>query len=175
MSIQKVPGILLFALCFITATAVSARAETVSYPEKNPLFTVEVPAGWKAKHENGAITIAAEANAVVLLQHVDNVKDESAAKAAVPQLADLQGKQFNMQGVRIAVPARATQVGDFKGFMIDGRGTDRAGNDTLWQVMIFAAKDDDYYVVTCLWTNDDAEKTAADRAEIFKSLKAATS
>jgi hypothetical protein len=105
---------------------------------------------------------------------VDNVKDESAAKAAVPQLADLQGKQFNMQGVRIAVPARATQMGDFKGFMIDGRGTDRAGNDTLWQVMIFAAKDDDYYLVTSLWTNDDAEKTAADRAEIFKSLKVAT-
>jgi len=170
---RKVPGILFFGGCFIALISVSARAETVSYPEKNSLFTVEVPKGWQAKHENGAVKIAAEANAVCLLQHVDNVKDEDTAKVAVAELADLQGKQFNIQGVRIEVPARATQVGDFKGFMAEGRGIDRAGNDTRWKVMIFAAKDNDYYLVTCLWTSDDAEKTAADRAEIFKSLKAA--
>ena len=173
MSMRKVPGILFFGGCFIALISVSARAETVSYPEKNSLFSVEVPKGWQAKHENGAITIAAEANAVCLLQHVDNVKDEDTAKVAVAELANLEGKQFNLEGIKITATGRPAQMGSFEGFMAEGRGTDRAGNDTRWKVMIFAAKDNDYYLVTCLWTSDDAEKTAADRAEIFKSLKAA--
>jgi hypothetical protein len=170
---QKLPGILFFALCFVSQTSISARAETVSYPEKNPLFTMEVPKGWEAKHERGAVKIVAEANALFLLQHVDNVKDEGSAEAALPQLAELEGKQFNMQEVIIAVHGKTVQMGGFKGLITDCKGRDQAGNDTLWQVMIFAAKEGDYYLVTCFWTNDDGPKTATDRADIFKSLKAA--
>ena len=134
---------------------------------------MEVPKGWEAKHEHGAVKIVAEANALFLLQHVDNVKDESSAEAALPQLAELEGKQFDMQDVRIGVHGKAVQMGDFKGLITDCAGRDKAGNATLWQAMIFAAKEGDYYLVTCFWTNDDGPKTATDRADIFKSLKAA--
>ena len=164
---QKVTGILSFALCFVTQISISARAETVSYPEKNPLFMMEVPKGWEAKHEHGAVKIVAEANALFLLQHVDNVKDESSAEAALPQLAD-------MQDVKVAVPARAVQMGDFKGLITQLKGRDKAGNETLWQAMIFAAKEDDYYLFTCFWTNDDGPKTATIALIFSKSLKPAS-
>jgi hypothetical protein len=163
--------IVLIVICSIGIAVASLAAETVSYPEKDPLFAVEVPSGWKAKHENGAIKITAEVNAIFLLQHVDNVKDEETAQTALPELAALGGKQFKMENVKISDPGRPIRIGDFKGFITDGRGTDKHGNDTLWQVMIFAPKEGDYYLLSCWWTNDDTEKTAADRAGIFKSLK----
>jgi hypothetical protein len=37
--------------------------------------------------------------------------------------------------------------------------------------MLFAPREGGYYLVTCLWAKDDAEKTEADRTTIFTSLK----
>lgn len=163
--------IVLIVICSIGIAVASLAAETVSYPEEDPLFAVEVPSGWEAKHENGAVKIMGEANAIFLLQHVDNVKDESTAQAAVAELAALEARQFKMENVKIAEPGRPIRIGDFTGFITDGRGTDKHGHDTLWQVMIFAPKEADYYLLSCWWANDDAEKTAADLAGILKSLK----
>jgi hypothetical protein len=171
--VQKVLGILSVSLWAIIQFSISAHADTASYPQNNSLFTIEVAKGWQAKHEHGALKIEAQANALFLVQHVDNVKDESAAKGALPQLAEMEGRQFNMQDVKIAVHGMPVQMGEFKGLMTNCAGRDKAGNETLWQVMIFTPKEDDYYLVTCFWTKEDGEKTATDRAEIFSSLKAA--
>jgi hypothetical protein len=148
------------------------QAESVSYPEKNPAFTVDVPKGWEAKYQNGAVTISAEANAVVLLQYVETVHDDATAKAAIPQLANMQGQQFNMDNMRISYHCRDLEMGAFKGLMTDGRGIDKGGHDTLWQVMIFAPQPGKYYLVTAMWTNEDGDKTLADRNAILQSLKA---
>jgi len=147
-------------------------AETVSYPDDRPVFTVAVPEGWEVRHEHGAVRIIAQANAVFALQHVDNVSDDDTAPVALAELASLQGKQFALEEMKVVRPTAPIQMGDFKGFITECVGKDKHGNDTFWQMMIFSPKDKDYYVATCLWTKDDAEKTAADRVDIFKSLKA---
>jgi hypothetical protein len=147
-------------------------ADTVSYPEANPVFTIDAPEGWQVKHGHGAVRILAQAaDAVLVLQHVDNVKDDDTAAVAVAELATLQGKQFSLADTTVVRPPALGLMGDFKGFITECSGKSRSGMDTSWQVMLFSPKDNDYFVITCLWINDEADKTAADRRAMFKSLK----
>jgi hypothetical protein len=171
--VQKLFRFVFAAIFLAGATTPCLAAETVSYPETTAVFTVDVPNGWEAKHEHGAVRILAQqADAVFLLQHVDNVKDENTAKEALPELANLQGKQFSLDEIKVTIPTAAAEMGDFKGVLMQCTGKDKHGNDTFWQVMIFAPKSNDYYLMTCLWTEQDAEKTDTDRGNIFRSLKA---
>ena len=133
---------------------------------------MNIPAGWEARHEHGAVKIVAQAEALFVLQHVENVKDDNTAAVALSDLANLQGKQFALEEMKVASPTAATLMGDFKGFVTEYTGKDKRGRDMSWQVLLFSPKDDDYYLVSCFWTKDDAAKTATDRADIFKSLKA---
>lgn len=159
-----------FALLLGTLNCTALGEDTVSYPEQKPAFALDLPKGWKAKHEDGAVRIEAEANAVFLLQRTETVKDEARAKSGLPEVAEYEGRQFNMQGMKISTHVRDVRMGDFHGFMTDASGTDAHGYVTFWQVFIFAVKDE-YFVVTSLWTSDDGDKTAADRAAVFTSLK----
>lgn len=163
---------LLFSLA---AFADSLRAETVSYPEKDPAFTLETPDGWKTKSENGAIMIGGSSDAAVLLQHVSDVKDETSAKAGLPKLAAAAAKTFNMKDAKEVTPVSAAEIGEFEGFATEYKGKDKDGEDAFWQLMIFAPKENDYYLVTVVCSDKDDKKTAADRDAIVKSLKAADS
>ena len=172
--VHKVLRLFLFAFCLSVGAQLS-RAETASYPEKNPVFTVEAPIGWQIKRENGALKLIPQANAVCLLQYVENVKDEETARTGLPELTSLEGHQFNLDNLVISAKPKAVRLGDFNGFTTDGRGVDKAGNETFLQTMLVAPKEGVYYLVTCLWTKDDQEKTAADRTAIFNSLKSLNS
>jgi hypothetical protein len=172
-SVQKLYWLVIVAGVAVAAISSGLAAESVSYPEGNAVFTIDVPKGWEAKHEHGAVKIIAEqADVIFLLQRVSNVKDENTAKEALPELAGVQAKQFALEDMKVAIPTANAEMGDFKGFMTECTGKDRNGKDAFWQLMIFSPKDDDYYLVSCLWAKEDAEKTATDRAQIFKSLKA---
>jgi hypothetical protein len=172
--VQKLVRLIFVATIWIGARTDCIAAEKVFYPEINAAFTVDVPNGWEARHEQGAVRIIAQqANAVFLLQHVDNVKDEETAKEALPDLANFQAKHFGLEDTKVMIPAAGAQMGDFKGMLTQCTGKDKEGNDIFWQVMIFSPKGDDYFLVSCLWSKDVGEKTAADRAALFKSLKAA--
>ena len=172
MRVQKLLQLLALTVpLVITSLSAASAAIAVPYPETNPVFTVDVPEGWQVKHEHGAVRIIAQADAVLILQHVDNVKDDDTAMAAVAELATLQGKQFSLADPKVVRPAAVMLSGEFKGFITECRGTSPHGMDTSWQVMLFSPKDNDYFLVTCLWTKDDAEKTAADRQTMFTSLK----
>ena len=161
-----------FLAVLIVASPIHALTpETASYPQKNARFSVEVPAGWEAKHENGALKLIATANAVVLFQFVQSVKDDGTARSALPQLAELEGRQFDLENMQISHHVRDSENGDFKGLMTDGKGLDKGGHETIWQSVLFAPKEGEYYLMTALWTTEDTAKTAADRADIFKSLK----
>jgi len=109
---------------------------------------------------------------VFVLQYVQNVKDDATATAALPELATLQGKQFSLEDMKVESPEATTLMGDYKGLITECSGKSRHGTDTSWKVMIFSPKENEYYLATCLWSKDDAEKTAADRLALFKSLKA---
>lgn len=172
---RKASRLLFLVFCVSAASALPGHAETTSYPEKDPLFSVEVPSGWQIERGNGAVKLIAQANAVCLLQHVDNVKNEETAQAALPQLTELEGRQFDLNNLIISGKPKNLKFGDFNCFMTFGRGIDKGGNETHWQVMLFAPKEGDYYLVTCLWTKNDEEKTGPDRASIFNSLKSLNS
>ena len=160
------------AACGFVAAAFANAAVLVPYPEKDPLFTIEVPQGWEVKHEHGAVKLVAQSDAIFVLQHVDNVKNDDTAAVAMADLATLQGKNFSLQDTKVARPTTMTLMGDFKGFIIECTGKSPDGKDTSWQLMLFSAKNEDYYLATAFWANEDAEKTSADRSALFKSLKA---
>jgi hypothetical protein len=159
-------------LVFASSAAIALTPETASYPDKNARFTVQVPNGWQAARENGALKLIAEANAVVLFQFVQDIKSDEAAKTALPQLAEMEGHQFDLEKMQISYHVRDADNGEFKGYMTDAKGTDKGGHETMWQSVIFAPREGEYYLMTALWTTDDTSKTASDRADIFKSLKA---
>lgn len=168
--LRKTLWIGVLAVCLPTSIR-AGSLDAVGYPEPNPAFTLTVPEGWQSKREQGALKLIAEADAVVLVQRVDNVKDEAGAKQALPELVELEGKQFNMNGVVIGTTPSSTTMGDFSGFATVGYGTDPGGHKTSWQSLIFSPREGEYYLVTALWTAADAEKTAADRTAIFSSLR----
>jgi hypothetical protein len=104
------------------------------------------------QRENGALKLIAQANAVCLLQQVDNLKDDESAQVALPKLTELEGRQFNLDQLIISGKPKTIKFGDFNGFAGEGRGVDKGGKETLWQTMLFAPKEGVYYLVTCLWT-----------------------
>ena len=159
LAVRKILRLVFITSCLFVASAQLGRAETASYPEKNPLFTVEIPVGWQVQRENGAVKLIAPDNAVCLLQYVESVKDEGAAQAALPQLTEFEAHQFSLENLVISGTPKAAKLGDFRGFTCDGRGTDKAGKETFLETMLFAPKEGAYYIITCLWFKDGgAEK-----------------
>ena len=162
----------IFAFLTLAGASLGEFNETVAYPEKDPLFTVEVPKGWQIKHEDGAIRLSAPQSAIFLVQQVSsNVKDAETAKEAVLPLADAQGKNFDLKNAQISTHVRDFEVGEYKGLLTDGQGTDSAGYETLWQVVIFSPIEGKYFLLTSMWTKGDTEPTEADRRALFNSVK----
>lgn len=75
------------AVAFTTiALALHLEAETVEYPDKDPLFTIEVPDGWKINDTpDGPLMIQNEDRSVVAVfdSRIKGVKDLATAKEAV--------------------------------------------------------------------------------------------
>jgi predicted Zn-dependent protease len=148
------------------------RAETVSYPDKDPVFSVEVPDGWHVKHDKGAVMLVPRADAAVLLQHVSDVKDADAAKTGLPSLAKSAAKTFSMNDTAVVTAPNSIKLGEFQGFAAEYKGKDKDGEDAFWQVIIFSRDNDDYYLMTVVCSDKDDKKTAADRDTIVNSVKA---
>src|SRR3954452_13144242 len=163
---------LFFAALIVASSSRALTPETAVYPQKNARFSVEVPNGWEAKYENGALKLIAQANAVVLFQVLESVKDDGTAKSALPQLAELEGRQFDLENMQISYHVRDSENGDFKGLMTDAKGVDKGGHETMWQSVLFAPREGEYYLITALSTTADIAKPGPDRADIFKSLRA---
>jgi predicted Zn-dependent protease len=147
------------------------HAEAVPYPENDPVFSVEVPDGWHIKREKGALMLAPDADAAVLLQHVSDVKDADSAKAGLPSLAASAAKTFAMVNAEVVTPATSINVGKFNGFATEYKGKDKEGESAFWQVMIFSPGQDDYYLMTIVCSDKDDTKTTADREKIVQSVK----
>ena len=60
------------------------------------------------------------------------------------------------------------------GFATEYKGKDKDGEDAFWQVMIFSADKEDYYLMTIVCSDKDDKKTMADRDAIVKSVKPAS-
>jgi hypothetical protein len=164
------------ALSLIIAGAASLRAESVSYPEKNPAFTVDVPANWQTLFENGALKMAPkQGDVLVLFQHVTDVKDEAGAKAGLPRLAEQAGQTFSVKNGEVAVQPMQTDAGKFKTWMTAYRGKDKDNEDAFWYVATFAPKPGDYYLMTVVYSLKDEKNSAADRATIQTSIRPAAS
>lgn len=164
---------LCLSLCFIAGVA-SARAESVSYPEKNPAFTFDLPQDWKAVFDNGALKLAPkQGDALVLFQHVSDVKDDATAKEALPVLARKAGETFSMKDGHVAVKETETTAGKFKTLMTAYKGKDKDNEDAFWYVAIFAPTKGDYYLMTVVYSLKDEKQTANDRALIQTSIRPA--
>lgn len=147
------------------------RAETVSYPEDKPAFTVNVPEGWQTARKNGSLMLATNADVVVSFQHVTDVHEDAEAKTGLKVLSEQAGKTFGMSDAEVVTPASPMQVGTFKGFAAEYKGKDKDGERAFWQCLIFAPQKGDYYLATIVCSDKDDKKTAPDRESIIKSIK----
>ncbi len=151
----------------------TAIAEPASYPEKNPAFTFDVPADWKAVFDNGALKVVPKSgDALVMFQQVTDVKDDAAAKAGLPVLAQKAAKTFSMENATVAVQPMETEAGKFKAFMTAYKGKNK-GEDSFWYLAMFAPTKGNYYLMTAVYDLKDEKKTADDRAAIQMSLRPA--
>ncbi len=162
-------------LGLLVAAAAPLRAETASYPEKDPAFTVEVPEGWGMKRDNGALMLTTKDDAAFLFQQVTDVHDAKTAKAGLPNLAAAAAKVFKLkEGATVTAPPAAMDLGDIKAFGTEYKGKDADNEDAFWQVVIFSPADDkDYYVMTAICSDKTDKKTAPARDAIVKSIKPA--
>ncbi len=75
-----------FCAIFFLVLMPGLQAETVSFPEDDPLFTIEVPAGWEVHNEpDGPLTIQNSDASVVAVfdRRINGVTDAKTARAGV--------------------------------------------------------------------------------------------
>ena len=97
----------LFAVVFLVSftAAVQLHAGTVEYPKTDPVFTLEVPDGWKSNFtDDGSLTLEKTgAELLCSIMPAKDIKDEASAKASVPTFTEFV-KMFGMEDVKAAGP-----------------------------------------------------------------------
>ena len=123
-------------------------AETVKYPEKNPLFTIEAPEGWKVFQEPaGPLTIQNEDVSVVAVfdGRVKGVKDVATAKEAVAFQIKMTSETTGFTDLKAIKPVQPMQLNE----RIDGVGAQYHakfpnGEPCIYLVIFFAPNGTDY-------------------------------
>jgi hypothetical protein len=91
------------------ALAPQLEAETLEYPEKDPLFTLEVPKGWKVNNEpDGPLTIQNADSSVVAVfdSRIKGVKNLASAKEAVALQTKLTAETTGFTDIREIKPVQ---------------------------------------------------------------------
>jgi len=132
----------------VMALAPQLRAETVEYPEKNPLLTIEAPEGWKVFQEpDGPLTIQNEEVSVVAVfdSRVKGVNDLATAKEAVALQIKMTAETTGFTDMKAIKPVQSMQLNE----RIDGVGAQYHakfpnGEPCIYLVIFFAPNGTNY-------------------------------
>lgn len=176
---MKLPSrlpVFIFALCFLLSAAVSLRAAALDFPKGEPAFSITFPETWKtsftakdrltAQPKNGA-------NIHCVLMPVENINDESKARAAVPTVAESAAAKDGIDFASLTVSEPLKELDTDNGITIyaqEWRGKNRKGEEVVLTVGLFAADMDDYYSIVFVASPEADKATEADQAAIVESI-----
>ena len=165
----------LFTVVFLVsfAAAVQLRAGTVEYPKTDPVFTLEVPDGWKSNFtDDGSLTLEKTgAELLCSIMPAKDIKDEASAKASVPTFTEFV-KMFGMEDVKAAGPVTDVPLPNVaKAYGVDLNGK-LGGKDGVCKFLIFAPKEGKYFMLVVMGTIETLAATSEDGGKIVKSITA---
>ncbi|MEY2497369.1 MAG: hypothetical protein QOD12_925 [Verrucomicrobiota bacterium] len=164
-----------FAVVFLVsfAAATELRAGTVEYPKIDPIFTVEVPDGWKSNFTDDGTLVLEKTGAELLcsIMPTKDITDDASAKASAPSFTELV-KLFGMEDVKAAGPVAEVPLPNVKkAYGVDLNGK-LGGKDGVCKFLIFAPKEGKYFVLAAMGTTETLAATSEDGSKIVKSITA---
>jgi hypothetical protein len=154
---------LAFFLLLSAGSAVSLQAETAGLPKDKPVFTVELPAGWKADYNtapNGVFMGDADLKNTIMVMPMaqgTEISDAAGAKAALIKFLEQDMKEA-LKDITFNDPAGLTVAGQ-KAYSI--KSTQKSGGPA-GEFVIFTPDGTAYF----------AAITSGDVAAVIASIKA---
>ena len=165
---MKILRLSLFAL-FTVAAAATVRAETFSYPAGGtPIFSVDVPNGWKPKaNKQGRVEATSpDEDAYVELWVLKGKKADSIGEE-IEEILESSVKNPKTEGE----PKKAS-FGGLDGVLIEGHGEDKEdGEKVHFAIYIFGPTADSIGVMYFEYNDSAAEKRVSQMAAVIKSLR----
>jgi hypothetical protein len=136
-----------FTSIVVTLAAPPLSAETVEYPKENPLFTIDVPAGWAVRNSGGPLMMQnADASVVAVFDGaIRGVKNLATAKEAVRVQIKKTAKTTGYTDLREITSVREMKLNE----EIDGAGAHYhaklpSGQPVIYIVMMFTPDGKNY-------------------------------
>jgi len=163
----------LFTVVLLASAAglTQLRAETLVYPKAEPVFTIDVPAGWKPIYEgDGSLKLERMGgDPIVMILAAPNVSDEASAKrssSTFGQFAKIVGvaePKADGEMTALHLPNGMEAYGiDFNGKI--------AGKDGVCKFMIFAVTKGKYFMLAVVGTMDGIKATAEEGGKMVNSI-----
>lgn len=157
-----------FAL-FTVVAAAAARAETFSYPAKGaPIFSVDVPNGWKPKAKEGRVeAVSPEEDAYVELWVLQGKKAADAIGEEIEEILESSVKDPKTSG-----EPKKVSFGGLEGYLVEGTGEDKEdGEKVHFAIYVFAPTAGSLGVMYFEYNDSAAEKRVSQMASVIKSLR----
>ncbi|MEY2563987.1 MAG: hypothetical protein QOH88_2180 [Verrucomicrobiota bacterium] len=166
------PGRLFIVVLLVSAAGLAQLgAETLVYPKADPVFTIEVPAGWKSTYSSdGSLNLEKTGgDPVVMILVAPNVTDEASAKASGGTLGQF-AKVVGLTEPKVDGEIRTLHLPSGKeAYGIDYKGKIN-GKDGVCKFMVFAPTKGKYFMMAVLGTMDGIKATAEEGGRMVNSI-----
>jgi hypothetical protein len=162
-----------FAFCLFLGATSALEATIVSYPETNPVLNLDLPQSWKvARQDEGVLILTPEkGNALIMIRRAEHMKDERDAKIELAAMADEAKRMFTLHDVEAVGAATEKDLGSIKGLSGAYTAKDEKEQSAHFQLILFAARQGEFYVMTELYNDDHQLESILERTVLMKSLK----
>ena len=169
----------LAALLLVGMMAGELRAATVKFPKGEGAFTITFPESWKTAYPTrDRLTAQPKGGAKMLctVSPLPKVTDDAGARAAVPRFTEefVGPAGIDLKALSVSVPLN--EIENEHGitlFTQEWRGKNRAGEEVVVTVGIFAAEAGDYYAIVFVGSAEADKATVADQTAIVESISLA--
>ncbi len=158
----------LFAL-FTVAAATVAYAETFSYPAGGaPIFSVDVPNGWKPKaNKKGRVEATSPDEDAYVELWVLKGKKADAIGEEIEAILESSVKNPKVEG-----EPKEASFGGLDGFLVEGTGEDKEDGDKVhFAIYVFSPEAGALGVMYFEYNDSAAEKRVTQMASVIKSLR----
>ena len=154
---------------FAVAAATVARAETFSYPAGGPpVFSVDVPNGWKPKaNKEGRVEATSpDEDAYVELWVLKGKKADKIGEEIEEIL------ESSVKNPKVTGEPKPLKQGGLEGMLIEGTGEDKEdGEKVHFAIYVFSPDGTTLGVMYFEYNDSAAEKRVAQMAAVIKSLR----
>ncbi len=125
-------------------------ADPVGFPQDRPVFTLGFPANWNLSFDAGSGSLTArpllDTTVLVTVLTLDGVKDEKAARRALPRIVEQIAKNTGLTGLRKGEIASYKTEKNLRCFHLEAKGRDPYAGETVLTAIAFSPDDELYYL-----------------------------